>query len=125
MVTSAGSCRTGETKGVGTVELVCVGGLLRIGGESLPLPVWRSVGGGFIGKGDLDARVVRAATCRPGNLHGMKRNGLGWGAILPRVSAQSTWWMDMAECWGVVGQRKLFSVLTRKRNMSKAGPGLG
>ena len=82
-------------------------------------------GGGFIGKGDLDARVVRAATCRPGNLHGMKWNGLGWGAILPRVSAQSTWWMDTAEYWGVVGQRKLFSVMTGKRNMSKAGPGLG
>ena len=30
MVTSADSCRTGEVDGVGTVELVCVGGLLRI-----------------------------------------------------------------------------------------------
>ena len=29
MKTSAGSCRTGEDEGVGTVELVCVGGLLR------------------------------------------------------------------------------------------------
>ena len=29
MVTSAGSCRTGEVEGVGTVEPVCVGGLLR------------------------------------------------------------------------------------------------
>ena len=29
MVKSAGSCRTGEIKGVGTVALVCVGGLLR------------------------------------------------------------------------------------------------
>ena len=39
MVTSAGSCRTGEIEGVGTVELVCVGRLLRIGGESFLLPV--------------------------------------------------------------------------------------
>ena len=46
-----GSCRTGEIEGVGTVELVCVGGLLRMGGESLLLPVWISVRGGFIGRG--------------------------------------------------------------------------
>ena len=52
MVTSAGSCRTGEIEGVGAVELVCVGRLLRIGGESLLLPVWRFVGGGFTGKGE-------------------------------------------------------------------------
>ena len=51
MVTSAGCCRTGEVEGVGTVELVFVGGLLRMGGESLLLTVWRSVGVGFIGKG--------------------------------------------------------------------------
>ena len=36
---------------------------------------------------------------------GWEQDGLGWGAILPRVSGQSTWWMDTAECWGVVGQR--------------------
>ena len=29
MVTSAGSCKTGEVEGVGTVEPVCLGGLLR------------------------------------------------------------------------------------------------
>ena len=52
MVTSAGSCRTGEIEVVGTVVLVCVGGLLRMGGESLLLLVWRSVGGGFTGKGE-------------------------------------------------------------------------
>ena len=40
---------------MGTSELVCVGGLLTMSGESLLLPVWRSVGGGFIGKGGLDA----------------------------------------------------------------------
>ena len=52
-------------------------------------------------------------------------NRLGWGSILPRVSAQSTWWMDTAECWGMVGQRKLYSVVTGKRNMSRVSPGLG
>ena len=45
-----GCCRTEEFEGVETVELVCVGGLLRMGGESLLLPVLRSVGGGFIGE---------------------------------------------------------------------------
>ena len=39
-----------------------VGILLRMGGESPLLPVWRSVGGGFTGKGELDAWVVRAVT---------------------------------------------------------------
>ena len=62
MVTSAGSCRIGEIKGVGKVELVCVGRRLRMGGESLLLPVWRSVGIGFTGKGEMDAWVVRAVT---------------------------------------------------------------
>ena len=52
MVTSAGHCRTGEIEGVGAVELVCVDRLSRMGGESLLLPVWRSVGGGFTGKGE-------------------------------------------------------------------------
>ena len=46
-------CRTREIEGVETVELVCVGRPLRINGESL-LPVWRSVGSGFTGKGELD-----------------------------------------------------------------------
>ena len=60
MVTSDGSCSTGKVEGVGTVELVCVGRRLRMGGESGPLPVWRSVGGGLTGKGELHAWVVWA-----------------------------------------------------------------
>ena len=32
------------------------------GGESLLLPVWRSVGSGFTGKENLDVWVVRAVT---------------------------------------------------------------
>ena len=35
----------------------------------------------------------------------LEQDGLGCGVILPRVSAQSTWWMNTAECWGVVGQK--------------------
>ena len=62
-VTSADGCRTREIEGVETVEMVCVGGLLlRMGGESFLLPVLRSVGGGFTGKGELDVWVVRAVT---------------------------------------------------------------
>ena len=56
---------------------------------------------------------------------GWEQGGLGLGVILARVSAQSTWRMDTAECRGVVGQRKLFSVVTGKRNMSKVSAGLG
>ena len=52
MVTSAGSCRTGEVEGVGAVELVCIGRLPKMGCESPLLPVWRSVRGGFTGKGE-------------------------------------------------------------------------
>ena len=36
---------------VGTVELTYVGRLLRMGGDSLLVTVWRSVGDGFTGKG--------------------------------------------------------------------------
>ena len=55
---------------------------------------------------------------------GWEQGGLGLGVILARVSAQSTWRMDTAECRGVVGQRKLFSVVTGKRKKSKVSPGL-
>ena len=39
---------------------MCVGRLLRMGGESLPRAVWTSVGGRLTGKGELDAWVVWA-----------------------------------------------------------------
>ena len=35
---------------------------------------------------------------------GWEQDGLGWGAVLTRVSAVSTWWMDTVECWDVVRQ---------------------
>ena len=120
-----GSCRTGEVEGMGTVELVCVGRLLRMGGKSLLLPVWRSVGGEFIGKGGLDSLVVRAVTWRPGNLHGM---GTGW-AVMGGNSTRSGCPVHLVDGYGWMsgrgGQRKLFSVVTGKRNMSKVSPGLG
>ena len=126
MVTSAGSCGTGEIEGVATVELVCVGGLLRMGGESLLQHVWRSVGVGFIDKEELDAlgQSGKLPDSQKTSIR-WEEDRLGWGVTLPRVSAKSTWWMDTAECQGVVGQRKLFSVATGKRNMSKVSLGLG
>ena len=84
--------RTREIDGAGKVELVCVGGLWRMGGE---------------------------------NLHGMGGEQVGIGAIPPRVSAQSIWWMDTAVCRGMVWQRKLCGLVTGKRNVSKASPRLG
>ena len=38
--------------------------------------VWRSVGGGFTGKGELDTWVVRAVTRHSGNLHRSRTNYL-------------------------------------------------
>ena len=43
---SADSCRMGEVEGVGMVELVCVGRLLRIGCDFFVMPVCGSVGSG-------------------------------------------------------------------------------
>ena len=52
------SCRMRRIEGVGTTELVYVSGLLRMDGDSLLLPVWRSVGDRFTGKGVSDVWVV-------------------------------------------------------------------
>ena len=41
--------------------------------------------------------------------------GGGGGAVLPRVSAKTIWWMDTAESPGMLGDR----------NMSRVSPGLG
>ena len=51
---SADSCMMREIGGVRTVELVYVGGLLRMGGGSLLVLVWRSVG-----EGESDVWLVR------------------------------------------------------------------
>ena len=56
---------------------------------------------------------------------GWEQGRLGCKTILPRVPAQSSWWMDTSECHGMVGQRKSFTVVTVKRNMSKVSLGLG
>ena len=47
---------------VGTVELVYVDGLLRMGGDSLLVPVQGFVGDGFTGNGELHMWVVKAGT---------------------------------------------------------------
>ena len=47
---------------MGTVELVFVGGLLRMGDDFLLVLVWRCVRDGFTGKGVSDVWVVRAGT---------------------------------------------------------------
>ena len=59
-VTSVDSCRMSGIEGVGTVELVYVVRLLRIGGDSLLVPVWISVGDWFTGKGASNVWLVRA-----------------------------------------------------------------
>ena len=56
-VTSADYSKMWEIEGVGKLELVYVGGLLRMGGDYFLLPVWRSVGGGFTSKGELEVLV--------------------------------------------------------------------
>ena len=56
-VMSADYSRMREIEGVRIVELVYVGGLLRMGGDYLLLPVWRSVGGDFTVKGELEVWV--------------------------------------------------------------------
>ena len=61
-----------EIEGVGTVELVYLSRLLRMGGDSWLVPVWRSVGDGFTDKGESDVWVVRTGISRPGNLHGSR-----------------------------------------------------
>ena len=43
---SSDSCRMGEVEGVGMVELVCVGRLLRMGCDSFVMPMCGSVGSG-------------------------------------------------------------------------------
>ena len=45
-MTSADSCKVGEIEGVGTVGLLYVGKLLRMGCDSLLMPVCGSVGDG-------------------------------------------------------------------------------
>ena len=59
---SADYFRMRQIEGVEMAEVVFVGGLLWMGGDSLLVPVWRSVGDGFTGKGESDVWVVMAST---------------------------------------------------------------
>ena len=73
------SCRKREIESVGTVELVCGSRLLRMGGEvgSLAKGSWLF---GWLGQLP-DSQEISV---------GWEQDGLRLGAILPRVSAQST-----------------------------------
>ena len=51
---SADSWRMKGIEGVGTMELVLDGRLLWMGGDPVLVPVWRSIGDGLTGKGELD-----------------------------------------------------------------------
>ena len=71
------SCRLSEIEGVETVELV----RCRTVEDgwwifSIVCVVWKNVGGGFTGKGELDVWVVTVVTWRPGNLHGNRMGNL-------------------------------------------------
>ena len=90
MVTSAGSCRTGKIEGVGAVELVCVGRLLRMGGESLLLPLWSLLEA----KGSRMLGWLGQFPDGQKTSVGWEQDGLGWEVVLPMVSTQSTCWMD-------------------------------
>ena len=61
-MTSADSCRMREIEGVGTVKLMYIGILLRMGCDSFLMSLCGSVGGGFTGKEESNVRVVRAGT---------------------------------------------------------------
>ena len=59
---SANSLKTRGIGGVGTMEPVLYGRRLWMGDDSVLVPVWRSVGDGLTGKGELDVWVARAGT---------------------------------------------------------------
>ena len=70
------SCRMRRIEGVGTTELVYVSGLLRMGGDSLLLPVWRSVGDGSLAKESRICEQSEQVPKRSGNLHGSRMSYL-------------------------------------------------
>ena len=51
-----------EIEVVGMVQLVYIGRPLRMGSDSLLMPVWKSVGDGFTGKREADVWVIRTGT---------------------------------------------------------------
>ena len=46
-------------------------------------------------------------------------------AILSNLSVLSPYWIDIAKCWCMVGQRKKYCAATGKKNISKVISGLG
>ena len=104
---SADYCRMRGIEGVGIVELVYVGGLLRMGvGDSLLLPVWRSVGGGFTGKGESDVWVV----CSRLNLGVQGENLTCWLTwVAAWLVVQCVWELVLFYGMGVEFKGEIFS----------------
>ena len=71
-VTLPYSCRMKRIESVGMVELVFVGRLLVINGDSLLMLVCGSVGAEFTSKGQSDVHVARAGTWWLGHSHGSR-----------------------------------------------------
>ena len=67
-----------KIEGMGTEELVHVGGLLRMGGDSLLMPMCGSVEGEFTGKVGLVGCVVSQGWCLTTNEPAREQNGLPW-----------------------------------------------
>ena len=61
-MTSADFCRMREIENERMFELVYVSRLLWMGGDSLLMPVGRSIGGAFTGKGESHVWVVWVGT---------------------------------------------------------------
>ena len=72
---------------MGAVELVFVGRLSKMGGESLLLPVWSLLELGSPTKG---SRMLGWL----GQFTDGQETSVGWEVVLPMVSTQSTCWTD-------------------------------
>ena len=102
---SADYCRMEEVEGVGTVELVCVGRLLRMGCDSFAMPLCGSVGSGEPGSrmGYHGNILLRTSGGRRGR--NRKPNSVGgkgeaeteslilWLSVL-RLLAGGWWWHE-------------------------------
>ena len=102
---SADSCRMGEVEGVGMVELVCVGRLLRMGCDSFVMPVCGSLGSAEPGSrmgyhGNILLWINGGRWSRD-----RKPNSVGWRGeveteslilwpVVPELSAGGWWWRE-------------------------------
>ena len=91
---SADSCRMGEVEGVGTVELVCVGRLSRMGCDSFVMPLWGSVGSGEPGSrmgyhGNILLRTNGGRRGRDRKPNSVGGKGRGWDRKLDFVACSA------------------------------------